>query len=369
MKAIQEKISSYEFKECKVRVSNVDSQESADNGIVIQVLGEMSNNGLPNRKFSQTFFLAEQPGGYFVLNDIFRYLKDDEDTDSGDFEYVAHETAAEPSVEPPAETVANEPVETVEESSVKETAATEVAIPEDKLAIEETTVEPAVPTPDTQGLPPPVNGDGQTENGGPTTESTEVGPETKPVPELKAELESEPEPKVEEPVPQPPPVEVAPPVIEEKKVVSTPAKEPERPPVTAAPPPPPPIPAVPPRTTWASVAKSGTSSPAHSVSSIPPATPQTPQTQHLSQSQSTPVSTPTATASTPTTPGGGAPWQTARNSKPTSISSGATTGQTLAYVKNVSEGVPNQALKDALTKFGPLKSFEIHRQKVCILFR
>ena len=37
----------------------------------------MSNHGEPWRKFVQTFFLAEQPNGYFVLNDIFRFLKED----------------------------------------------------------------------------------------------------------------------------------------------------------------------------------------------------------------------------------------------------------------------------------------------------
>lgn len=69
------------FQDCKVYVSNVDSQSSASGGIIIQVLGEMSNNSGPWRKFTQTFFLAEQPNGYFVLNDIFRYLKDEDQAD------------------------------------------------------------------------------------------------------------------------------------------------------------------------------------------------------------------------------------------------------------------------------------------------
>ena len=42
----------------------------------------MSNHGEQWRKFVQTFFLAEQPNGYFVLNDIFRFLK--EETIEGD---------------------------------------------------------------------------------------------------------------------------------------------------------------------------------------------------------------------------------------------------------------------------------------------
>lgn len=78
---IHNKVVSLGFQDCKVYVSNVDSQSSASGGIIIQVLGEMSNKSGPWRKFAQTFFLAEQPQGYFVLNDIFRYLKDEEETE------------------------------------------------------------------------------------------------------------------------------------------------------------------------------------------------------------------------------------------------------------------------------------------------
>ncbi|WFD14214.1 hypothetical protein MARU1_000214 [Malassezia arunalokei] len=77
--AIHERVNAIGFEDTKVYVSNVDSQSSADGGIVIQVLGEMSNKGGKWRKFAQTFFLAQQPNGFYVLNDIFRYLKDDDD--------------------------------------------------------------------------------------------------------------------------------------------------------------------------------------------------------------------------------------------------------------------------------------------------
>ncbi|KAN0060994.1 hypothetical protein ACQY0O_006728 [Thecaphora frezii] len=78
---IHDKITSLGFEDAKVFVSNVDSQSSASGGILIQVLGEMSNKGGPWRKFAQTFFLAEQPNGYYVLNDIFRYLKEDDEVE------------------------------------------------------------------------------------------------------------------------------------------------------------------------------------------------------------------------------------------------------------------------------------------------
>ena len=67
------------FEDCKVYISNVDSQSSAEGGIIVQVIGEMSNRGGQWRKFAQTFFLAEQPNGYFVLNDICRYIKEEGD--------------------------------------------------------------------------------------------------------------------------------------------------------------------------------------------------------------------------------------------------------------------------------------------------
>ena len=46
---------------------------------MIQVIGEISNNSAPHRKFVQTFILAGQTNGYFVLNDIFRYIADEEE--------------------------------------------------------------------------------------------------------------------------------------------------------------------------------------------------------------------------------------------------------------------------------------------------
>jgi len=86
-KAIHDKIQSLGFKDCLVMLSTVDSLESENGGIIIQVVGELSNAGLPSQKFTETFFLAAQPpNGYFVLNDIFRYIKDDVDSDFEDIE-------------------------------------------------------------------------------------------------------------------------------------------------------------------------------------------------------------------------------------------------------------------------------------------
>jgi hypothetical protein len=72
------------FQDCRVVISNVDSQLSREEGVIVQVLGEMSNRGLPSQKFVQTFFLAKQPKGYYILNDIFRFLREELDEEAED---------------------------------------------------------------------------------------------------------------------------------------------------------------------------------------------------------------------------------------------------------------------------------------------
>ncbi|KAI5293920.1 hypothetical protein KEM52_005008 [Ascosphaera acerosa] len=85
---IKAHIQNLAFRRCKVRVLNVDAQGSFDNILVI-VIGEISNDGQPSRKFVQTFVLAQQPNGYYVLNDVFRYLKEDDDEDVAEDQAVA----------------------------------------------------------------------------------------------------------------------------------------------------------------------------------------------------------------------------------------------------------------------------------------
>jgi hypothetical protein len=82
-----------------VRVTNVDTQGS-DSNIVIQVIGEISNQGQPHKRFAQTFVLAEQTNGYFVLNDIFRYLAEEPEEE----EELQENTAAANGVQEPSPT-------------------------------------------------------------------------------------------------------------------------------------------------------------------------------------------------------------------------------------------------------------------------
>lgn len=74
MQAINEKIVSLNYGDFKAEIKSVDAQESFSGGVHVLVTGYMT--GLQNsvRNFAQSFFLAPQDKGYFVLNDMFRYL-------------------------------------------------------------------------------------------------------------------------------------------------------------------------------------------------------------------------------------------------------------------------------------------------------
>uniref|UniRef100_T1IUM5 Ras GTPase-activating protein-binding protein 2 n=1 Tax=Strigamia maritima TaxID=126957 RepID=T1IUM5_STRMM len=84
---IHHKIMDLDFRDCHAKIRQVDSLGTIGDGVVVQVTGELSNNGEPMRRFMQTFVLAQQsPRRYYVHNDIFRYqdeiFPEDEDTDT-----------------------------------------------------------------------------------------------------------------------------------------------------------------------------------------------------------------------------------------------------------------------------------------------
>ncbi|KAH9605585.1 hypothetical protein KSS87_000412 [Heliosperma pusillum] len=85
MDAINEKIKFYGS--LKADIKCVDAQESYNGGVIVLVTGSMVNKDDSRRGFTQTFFLAPQDKGYYVLNDILRYVEDNldvnEDQDGG----------------------------------------------------------------------------------------------------------------------------------------------------------------------------------------------------------------------------------------------------------------------------------------------
>lgn len=55
----------------------MDAQESYGGGVLVLVTGFMIGEDNIKQKFTQCFFLAPQEKGYFVLNDVFRYVNED----------------------------------------------------------------------------------------------------------------------------------------------------------------------------------------------------------------------------------------------------------------------------------------------------
>lgn len=51
---------SLNFKDCHTKIRHVDAHATLNDGVVVQVMGELSNNMQPVRRFMQTFVLAPE---------------------------------------------------------------------------------------------------------------------------------------------------------------------------------------------------------------------------------------------------------------------------------------------------------------------
>lgn len=56
-------------------INTVDAQKSYKEGLTVLVTGCLTGNDNSKRKFVQSFFLAPQDNGCFVLIDVFRYVE------------------------------------------------------------------------------------------------------------------------------------------------------------------------------------------------------------------------------------------------------------------------------------------------------
>ncbi|KAF2254711.1 hypothetical protein BU26DRAFT_143968 [Trematosphaeria pertusa] len=349
-KPINDRIKELDFQDTKVRVTNVDSQGS-DANIVIQVIGEISNKGQPHKRFVQTFVLAEQTNGYFVLNDIFRYLAEEAEEE----EEVQHDPAAPATgVQEPAPTAAVPEDESLNRSD--EIANSE----EDLTKVDHKLEEAAHEEPVREVSPPPAP-----VNGTPVPEAAEIAPAE----EAPAAVVSAPEEVPKEP--EAPAVEEA--VEPEKPKDPTPTPAPAAP--KAAPtatPAAPPKPAAP--RTWASLIASS-----HKVATpVVPAS-ATPQTASQPKSASPASVQPLAVPTQPSAParepspansqGEASGWQTAGHKKEQSRAqnqaAGADAENKRAYIKNVYSQVEEGSLRGALSKFGDIEYLDISRQKNC----
>ncbi|KAJ1917168.1 hypothetical protein H4219_003358 [Mycoemilia scoparia] len=154
---IHQVIMKHDFKNCKVHVTNIDTLPANANGIIVQVMGEMSNNNQPSQRFVQSFYLAEQPGGYYVHNDVMRFFKDEypekiDNTES--LQAAAGEPAEEPQTPKAVEETKSDPApEPAETNTLEEIKIADEAAPEQTLA-ETTTTAPE--TSDEISSPPPA---------------------------------------------------------------------------------------------------------------------------------------------------------------------------------------------------------------------
>lgn len=349
--AIQEKIKSLDFHDCKVRISNVDSQGSDDN-IVIQVIGETSNKAGEPKKFVQTFVLARQPSGYFVLNDILRYVNEEpeEEVEEAAAAPAPTEVAAAPVVEAEAEA---EPEAPVPEEPVKEIEPVELDAVVVDHKLEETTSDSVTETPSTSTADVPV--------AEPVAEAEEVSTkETESVPDVEEAVEeiAEEEAKKPEEPKDPNPTPAVPAVRAPAAPVVAEPEKPKGPPKPM---------------TWASRAAAAAGPPRAAVPLPKTATPPAPaQTRPAAPAAAQPAPAAQASEVSPAasvSKDQGSEWQTAetkRQNRPQSVSAAPTEKEgTMAYIKYVTEKVKEEDLRAVLAGFGELAYFDINRQKNC----
>lgn len=334
--AIQKRIQTLDFQNCKVRLTNVDCQSCGEDKIVAQVIGEMISQGSDEiKKFTQTFVLAPQPNGYYVLNDIFRYIIDEEEETQ---QPAAEEAAAAPAAE--------------------DTATEQEAVPEPEAAAKEAPIDAEVVAEKLEEDPEPAAlkaADAEEEKSAPVEEE-------KPAEEEKVETPAEAEKEVEtETLAPEAPKDPSPTPVASKQ--ATPPK------------PAPVIPAMPMKPmSWASRAA------AAAASAPRPAAPAAPAQKTAAPAQARAPAAAAPKAAAPVAakavdkeneaPQGGDGWQTAgaeakKQTRPQQAGGPQEKEGTMAYIPAVSERIGAEALKATLSAFGQVTYFDINRQKSC----
>ncbi|XP_022736224.1 ras GTPase-activating protein-binding protein 2 [Durio zibethinus] len=146
MQAINEKVLSLKYEDYTAEIKTADAQESYEKGVIVLVTGCLTGKDNVRKKFSQTFFLAPQDKGYFVLNDVFRYVEEKELQNSVPVNGVSEQastSALTPAPEPTHDHLVENPLTYPEEEDIDNDA--EVCDPSDKeegSVIEEEVVEP-----------------------------------------------------------------------------------------------------------------------------------------------------------------------------------------------------------------------------------
>ncbi|GAA6061827.1 hypothetical protein JCM10212_001133 [Sporobolomyces blumeae] len=398
---IHAKIMSLAFEDCKVYISNVDSQSSAEGGIIVQVIGEMSNANGSWRKFAQTFFLAEQPNGYFVLNDICRYIKEEgEDeastpaaasaaaaataTTSTSGPDASAAAAAEAPSTSPAPAAAASAEDDSRPASVESVLFNDVKPTENLPKAKEDESTPAPEKPAEAAPAPTAAAQQEQVNGANDVEKAESAPTVEPLSAVEeksnhaavsakeAEAAAPEEPKVEKSedklasapaaeaaaVPAPAPAAST---SSTPAPTSAPASAASTPAAAPAPTPAPATPAAP--KSWASLAASNSTkwgSFANANKGVSATAAQ------KSSESSIPAGTASASAQSPASSSAPAAGSAQPSSNERFSDQVLAVNQPACFVKGVVEFVSEKQLREVLTtRFGPLKELDIIRSKAC----
>eukprot|EP00253_Pinus_taeda_P015648 PITA_15648 len=71
---INQLVTSPDYSALEVEIKTIDPQLSYNEGLLVLVTGSITFKNSGTRTFTQSFFLAPQKSGYFLLNDVVRYL-------------------------------------------------------------------------------------------------------------------------------------------------------------------------------------------------------------------------------------------------------------------------------------------------------
>lgn len=332
---------------------------------MVQVIGEISNKAAAHRKFVQTFVLAEQPKGYFVLNDIFRYILEDEEEEMENGE-VADEAAVTQPLEPEHEsttlTSSSDPVQQEHDAEQVDRKLEEEVLQQSGPDLD--------PSSDTTPAIAPTSAE--------AVDIAEDAPAAAPVvkeaeeeaaeaPEQAAEAaavqdEAQPE-KPRDPDPTP---------------IASPSKPAKADPVefpASTIPVAPPKPAAP--KTWANLVAANRApapavpngTPSNSSITSPPA-PQPKAAPSSTNQSATPPTSANEDAPTKTQQNGNSGWQMAgsdnskKQGRQQSQSGSGSQENVLGYVKNVTDKVDASILKTTLAQYGKLVYFDVSRPKV-----
>ncbi|KAM3706975.1 hypothetical protein ACB098_03G191100 [Castanea mollissima] len=105
LEAIKDKILSLDYLNYQVEILTADSELSFNNGVIVLVTGILTGKENTGRKFSQVFFLAPQENGYFVLNDVFRFISESVEVDTVENNHVEESAPKTPLMTDPKPTV------------------------------------------------------------------------------------------------------------------------------------------------------------------------------------------------------------------------------------------------------------------------